>query len=372
MVSQETLRRSWRSWFSEDMQHVRPRWLQYVWTLVFCLIVALGLTVVGFLTFVDDAGAWRKLPGWWHWYQINVVISLCVGFAIHFLFDASQRVIGAQRIRRLRPWQKRLFFTTIPITGVAIGWPLGVLWALGVDVGRWFSLARPRLLVGGVLLLLLIFLLNHLFAIKARQLAAEARAAEAQLKLLQAQIEPHFLFNTLANVVSLIESDAARARQMLEAFIAYLRSSLTTLRGEDATLGQELDVAEAYLELLQMRMAERLHYRIDVAEAERERRLPALLLQPLVENAIVHGLEPKLEGGSVVVRATRAGATLSLVVEDDGLGLRAPNRAGAGAGVALDNIRQRLAARYGNAASLRVEDGHPGVRATITLPDLAS
>ena len=155
------------------------------------------------------------------------------------------------------------------------------------------------------------------------QIQAERRATEAQLQLLQAQIEPHFLFNTLANVLSLIEHDAPRAKLMLESFTDYLRASLGELRREHSSVGAELDMASAYLQLLQLRMDERLRFRIEASEAARRVVVPPLLLQPLIENAIQHGLEPKVEGGEVVVRASVEGDRLRLVVEDNGLGLPA-------------------------------------------------
>jgi len=139
------------------------------------------------------------------------------------------------------------------------------------------------------------------------QIAAAGRLlAEARLRALQAQIEPHFLYNTLANVVSLIEVQPAQARHMLERFIDYLRASLAASRQERATLGAEADMIAAYLDVLGVRMGERLRYRIEVPAALRASSIAPMLLQPLVENAIAHGLEPKVEGGEVLLRA-RAG-----------------------------------------------------------------
>jgi sensor histidine kinase YesM len=215
--------------------------------------------------------------------------------------------------------------------------------------------------------------IHHFFATKAKQYEAERRATEAQLRLLQGQMEPHFMFNTLATVLSLLDTDTAKARQMLAAFIDYLRASLGRMRTGDSTLGDELAMAEAYLRLRGARMGERLTYRIEVAEpALRSAVLPPLLLQPLVENAIHHGLECKVDGGEVVVSARRDGDRLAIEVADNGLGARAmpQRRAGAkGNGVALDNLRARLLSRYGLHAALRlVLDPDCGARATITLP----
>jgi sensor histidine kinase YesM len=206
------------------------------------------------------------------------------------------------------------------------------------------------------------------FAAKSRQIEAERRAAEAQLRLLQAQIEPHFLFNTLANVISLIDHDAPKAQQMLASFTDYLRASLTSLRVEQATLGGELDLVQTYLGLLKMRMEDRLQFSIACDDSLRELRLPPLLLQPLVENAIHHGLEPKVEGGHVHVHVQRQGDLLVVSITDDGLGLGAPTRRKGGAGLALNNLRERLQAQYGDAASLALTDAQPGTVATLRLP----
>jgi sensor histidine kinase YesM len=226
--------------------------------------------------------------------------------------------------------------------------------------------------VGSLLVSVLATLLFHLyFSARAREISAQARATEAQLRLLQAQIEPHFLFNTLANVVSLIDHDAPRAKQMLEAFTDYLRASLGRLRDDDSTLGHELDMAEAYLKLLQTRMDDRLHYRIDADAALRDMTLPPLVLQPLVENAIHHGLEPKIDGGNVQIVARREGNRLSVSVDDDGLGLDAAARTSrrGSNGLALANLRERLAARYGDDGSLALAPrATGGTSATLTIP----
>ena len=165
---------------------------------------------------------------------------------------------------------------------------------------------------------------------------------------------------------------------MLQSFTDYLRASLTTLRGDHSAVAQELALAQSYLELLQARMEDRLRFSITADDAARSQPLPPLLLQPLVENAVVHGLEPSIEGGSVRVSARVEGAHLVLDVQDDGRGPDAPvRRSGSGgglgssrpgAGMALNNIRQRLVARYGPTATLSISATHPGTLARITLP----
>jgi sensor histidine kinase YesM len=256
--------------------------------------------------------------------------------------------------------------------GTMVGWPLGA-WLVGTR--SWFPLDRPATVVASfVIALLLCFIFYFHFDSKARQIEAEKRAAEAQLRLLQGQMEPHFVFNTLANVLGLMDAgDTPRARQMLEAFIDYLRVSLGRLRSGDSTLGDELAMAEAYLSLMQHRMGERLAFDISLDdETLRRAALPPLLLQPLVENAVHHGLEPKVEGGRVRVSVRREGERVVIEVADDGLGAAATaaRRAGTlGNGVALANLRERLASRYGNDASVTLElRPDAGARATLHLP----
>jgi len=220
------------------------------------------------------------------------------------------------------------------------------------------------------LALLISFIFFLFFNSMQNKLEAEKRATEAQLRLLQAQIEPHFLFNTLANVQSLMDHDLPSAKQMLASFTDYLRASLTTLRSDSSPVAHELALAQSYLQLLQARMEDRLQFSIHADDTARALPLPPLLLQPLVENAVVHGLEPSIAGGTVQVSARVQGQQLVLEVQDDGMGLNAPARPGrrTGHGMALANIRQRLLTRYGSAATLEVTALHPGTLARITLP----
>jgi signal transduction histidine kinase len=192
--------------------------------------------------------------------------------------------------------------------------------------------------------------------------------AEAKLRTLQAQIEPHFLYNTLANVVSLIGSDPARARHMLERLIDFLRASLSASRAEHATLGAEIDLARAYLDLLTVRMGARLRFRIDVDDACRAAAIAPMLIQPLVENAVMHGIEPKVEGGTIVVRARLTEAGLCVEVADDGAGLTA-TAPRPGGGVGLSNLRERLRSLYGNLAQVQLlENQDGGVTSRLILP----
>ncbi len=364
------LRQSWRAWINRGSPRVGPWWIDHAWTVVFSLVVALGFSVL------FRAGPGRSLAGsWGAWYLANAIVSLTIGFCVRAAFWLAERLLGALRVRMLVPWQRSLYFFIVPTLGVLVGWPLGMVWGFGVDVRGFFPLDQPSLLATSLLLLVLISGVFQLFFRgSARRIQAENRATEAQLRLLQAQIEPHFLFNTLANVVSLMEVDAPRAKTMLEAFVDYLRASLSGFGHGAHTLGDEIDLVDAYMRIVKIRMEDRLDYAIEVPAALRSLALPPLTLQPLVENAIVHGLEPQIDGGCVRIGARRADGRLVITVDDDGAGFAASTAApvtlpGRGAGTALTNIRQRLAQTYGAGASLELEAARPhGVRACLTLP----
>jgi signal transduction histidine kinase len=205
-------------------------------------------------------------------------------------------------------------------------------------------------------------------------IASSARMlAEARLKALQAQIEPHFLYNTLANVVSLIGPRPAQAQHMLERFIDYLRASLAASRSEQATLASEAKLIAAYLDVLAVRMGERLRYRIDVPDALSQFVIAPMLLQPVVENAISHGLEPKVEGGEIVVSARVEGAHVCVQISDTGAGLDEAAKPKPGGGVGLSNLRERLRTLYGGDARVELLENQPcGMTVRLMLPLNAS
>jgi hypothetical protein len=200
----------------------------------------------------------------------------------------------------------------------------------------------------------------------ATQTATEKELTVAKLSLLHAQVEPHFLYNTLASAQLLVRSDPPRAEEMLGHLIQYLRRSLPRTEDELSTLGAELERAIAYLEILKIRMGSRLAVQVDVPETLRTTPLPPMMLQTLVENAIKHGLEPRTAGGTVWIRARSADDAVSVTVADDGEGF---NTKSSGTGIGLKNVRERLRLAYGGAASLAVVANFPaGVAATITVP----
>jgi hypothetical protein len=205
---------------------------------------------------------------------------------------------------------------------------------------------------------------------KSRTETIERQAAQARLALLQAQIEPHFLFNTLANLHALIGAEPARAQAMLSHLNDFLRVSLSAGRKERYTLAEEFALLRDYLELLSIRMGARLAFRLELPSELAQTQVPPMLLQPLVENAVKHGLEPKVEGGEVAVSARRESGRIVLEVADSGLGFAAA--ATSGTNVGLAHVRERLAAIYGAAASLVIaENAKGGVSVTLHLPSSA-
>jgi signal transduction histidine kinase len=202
--------------------------------------------------------------------------------------------------------------------------------------------------------------------------ALKRQVVEARMAAMQAQVEPHFLFNTLASIDHLIETDPPRASQMQKNLIALLRASMPTMREANANgavrdLGRELAVIRPYLEILKVRMEERLQTEIDVPEGLLSAEFPPMMIQGLVENAIKHGLEPKAEGGKLTVKAEIVHGKLCVTVADTGLGFG--RAATSGTGVGLANIRERLQLLHGSRASVTVTENQPsGTVVTITVP----
>jgi len=200
----------------------------------------------------------------------------------------------------------------------------------------------------------------------ATQSETEKELAVARLNLLHAQVEPHFLYNTLASAQVLTRTDPPRADQMIGHLIQYLRRSLPSADEAISTLGEELERTQAYLEILRIRMGTRLGMQVEVPFELRRLQLPSMMLQTLVENAIKHGLEPKPGGGTIWILARAFEDHATLTVADDGQGF---NNHSHGTGVGLRNLRERLRLTYGNTASFAIVSNFPtGVAATITLP----
>jgi signal transduction histidine kinase len=369
------LKRAWASWWSirfSDSEQV-PLWAMT--TVTFIWNIAIGLALSAF-AWVFSGG--RLDLGRMLW--MNLLTAQFIGFSIFGLFWLAAEVLGGARIDSWTGARRAVFFSAVPLLGLAIGYALAFL-AIGlIDEGfhlRWLSgwWIAGALMIWAVLSLVTWRFYNKELRIaeaeqqlaldRARNAELERQAASAQLRALQAQIEPHFLFNTLANVVSLIDTQPQDARRMLERLIALLRTSLSASRTGQGTLGEEFDLCRAYLDILAIRMSGRLQAQVEIEPALRALPVPPMLVQPLVENAIQHGLEPKVDGGHLRLRAARIdGAVVEVTVEDDGVGFGALTRGG---GVGLSNLRERLASSFVG-ARLVIEDAQPGTRARLLLP----
>jgi signal transduction histidine kinase len=317
--------------------------------------------------------------GWWRAsFIFNMMMSLLMANGIVLLAWLLERVLPERALawlNAIQDWRAMCAINALLLAGVTLGSLVGMLVA-----GFVYDFDALAVIGDNPLVQARFYIMDGVVSVAAwgwwllrrlqqeRQRALQLMANEAQLRLLQGQIEPHFLFNTLANIESLMDSDPACARAMLEAFTDYLRAGLSQMRLGDTTLGAELEMGQRYLELMRIRMGQRLDFHIEADADVRAIALPALLLQPLVENAIQHGLEPKLEGGQVRVTARAEGGQLRLQVRDNGLGSAAARQPRRGNGVATANLRGRLQARYGNAASLNLYLHADGASAEITLP----
>jgi sensor histidine kinase YesM len=315
-------------------------------------------------------------PGLDTWPRL-LAFSECVGLTM---------VACVLLLRRTRAFSRFNPMTRWILTGI-IAIPTGYF------VGHQFAfllLGEPLRMVGylSVSLIPIIFTMLvgglglHSYATR-EQLAQEAAArseaqrlaVESQLRLLRAQLEPHMLFNTLANLRSLLREDVDRAESMVDQLIVYLRSALAASQTESVALSREFAQLRAYLDIMALRMGPRLSFRLDLPADLEATQVPPMLLQPLVENAIKHGLEPKVGSGSieVVARATPAG--IEIRINDSGLGLPAGEEEEAaarpaGTSYGLQHVRDRLQAVYGPAARLSLERRQPhGVSAVVFIPN---
>ena len=338
-----------------------------------CLGIALLLTALTGRRFVE-----------------NLVYSLCIGTACTLIVGSVRLLVawGHDRLRLSRglPHVDEVngWHGVIPgaLLAALIGPSMGMTLADAITGNRSVSLldlgassARVTLvlgLLGTVMSVVVIGSLERLASARAQAEAAQRQAAEHQLRLLQSQLEPHMLFNTLANLRVLIGLDAARAQAMLDSLIAYLRATLNASRLAAHPLATEFERIADYLSLMAVRMGPRLQTQLDLPEVLRDLPVPPLLLQPLVENAIKHGLEPHVQGGRITVTARRLRQTLVLTVRDTGIGLRDGASTAPGSQFGLAQVRKRLATLHGDKASLTLQavtdaDGG-GTLATLTMP----
>lgn len=200
---------------------------------------------------------------------------------------------------------------------------------------------------------------------KAKRIINEKKVLESHLKLLQAQIEPHFLFNTLTSIESLDDTDPESAKKMQMNFIEYLRTTLVRTRAEVTTIGQEVELIRAYLGIFKVRMGERLDYTVSVSDDIKKLPFPSMLVQPIVENAIKHGLEPKIEGGEIRVNVKKRQEKICWEISDTGIGFSENSDPGVG----LSNILERLDSLYGDEGNLIMQENQPsGLKIFLEVP----
>lgn len=355
---------------SDTLALLRSHWL---------LLLRHGAIVLGFnsllalATQVASGG-----PG-----DIHFVYAQAIGLSIWLCIDVGRYLVGGTT--QATGWPTGWRALALPVVGTALGFAIGTLIGqayAGERAPHWTAsqqqLAASLLLTAGVSAAITFF-----FYARARDQArlrriaeAERQAAEARLKLLETQIEPHMLFNTLANLRVLITLDPPRAQDMLDRLIDYLRATLSGSRNSSHALSAEFSRLADYLALMQVRMGARLQVQFDLPEALADLPVPPLLLQPLVENAIQHGLEPHKAGGTLWLSARLDGEDLLLSVADNGRGLgdgvathagRAP-----GTGFGLTQVRERLHTLCGAAAQLTLTArDQGGTLAQVRLPRAA-
>ncbi|MEP7100066.1 MAG: histidine kinase [Burkholderiales bacterium] len=317
----------------------------------------------------------------------NLVQSVCISTLCWFTIDLMRVPLALWQHRNDPPgsaeaashWPGWPLMVVAIVVGSVIGFSLGNELGnliLGRDFGGYFRGSWRQMLallvgslVPGTVITYWFYSRETIAAKEAAVQAAQRQAAEHQLKLLESQLEPHMLFNTLANLRVLIGVDPKRAQAMLDQLIAFLRATLAGSRAAQHPLRAEFARLGDYLALMQIRMGERLQVRFELPEALADLPVPPLLLQPLVENCIKHGLEPAVAGGRIDMRAARDGDMLVLTVRDTGAGLSTPSIEGTKFG--LVQVRERLAALYGERASLSLRnagDAEGGTVAIIRLP----
>ena len=332
-----------------------------------------GLTIrrVLVVTVICATAAAMVVRSFLNTYPDLLVSALCVGYTSMLLFTMAGNVR-----------QSRLPREVVQVGAIVVGSFLGTVLAgivKGRDIRHMFSerLEGVSITMGlgigfGCVVVAWYILREKHARERERMMRAEAErhqleknVLEARLALMQAQVEPHFLFNTLANVQHLVETDPPEASRVLDSLIKYLRAALPQMRESTTNLGRELEMARAFLEINRVRMGSRLQFAIEVPETLKTHAFPPMMLISLVENAVKHGVDPCCDSGTITIRAREDEGKLRVSVEDTGEGIK-PKKGG---GVGLSNIRERLKALYGTSARLVIEEREPrGVVASIEVP----
>lgn len=322
-------------------------------------------------------GTLNSLPGAAPPIHVTLGHAVVVGFTALLAFGILE-----QYPRRPPAWSRRWL---LQLVGVVLAVPLGVLAAHSVSMVIDIDAAHAPQQMTGLMVLLVEGLLfgpwialatmvrqrdimarDQALAFELERSKLERNALEARLRLLQAQVEPHFLFNTLANVQALVDAGSPQAPQVLASLIAYLRAAVPRMHRAATTLGEELDLVRAYLELMRMRMPDRLAFELHIDPAVNALRCPPMTLLTLVENAVQHGIDPSEQGGRIDVDVRSSDGRCRVRVSDTGVGLRT---AGNGLGTGLTTLRERLKLAFGDDVRLRLTGLEPhGVSAELEFP----
>ncbi|ESP63106.1 Autolysin sensor kinase [Smithella sp. ME-1] len=332
--------------------------IDFFYVIINCTVLAIAVTIIGPI---------RS-------FLVNFVASQSFGITVTSIVFWSLMII------RPRTWELLLFIVVIDVCcAVLIGLQICIFilqYFFNIVLDLQANALGLQMIIGGLLFsffgvyffltkIRLKYRNEMIDKEKTRRTDMEKENLSANLKVLQAQIEPHFLFNTLSNILSLIDTKPDTGKSMLLDLTKYLRTSLSRTLPEKTTLSQEISMIKAYLDIHKIRMDERLNYKIDVPDNLWQHSFPPMLLQPLVENTIKHGLEPKVEGGEIVIRAIQENDLLKIEVADTGLGFSDLDKPGLG----ITNVRERLSLLFGDKGRLIIEENKPhGVRATIEVP----
>lgn len=305
--------------------------------------------------------------------SVQLVYAYAIALTIWFLTDIVRGKLFP--IKDFERWRGGWRVNTYLVFSIALGYVIGT-W-IGDQFAGWstFDLltVAPERFMGFLLISISISTVFIVFFYQQNRLqVAQHQAIQSKLQLLQSQLEPHMLFNTLANLRALVDIDPLRAQAMLDRLIDYLRATLGASRTATHPLKVEFARLDDYLALMQIRMGDRLSYQLDLPTELEPLHCPALLLQPLVENAVVHGLETYAPGGSIHVQARREQDKLIITVTDTGRGCDCTEGAPSTKGFGITHLQERLAALDSRAAHLRFSAHAPtGTLVTLTLPALA-
>lgn len=322
-------------------------------------------------------GALNSLPSGTPPAHVTIGHAVVVGLAMVLAFGLLER-----RPRHLPPWLARW---VLQLAGVVVAVPAGVLLAHSISMAIDEQAAHEPAQMSGLLVLIVqgllfgpwialaamlrqrdVFARDQALAFQLERSELERKAIDARLRLLQAQVEPHFLFNTLANVQALVHAGSPRASALLSSLIAYLRAAVPRMQEQATTLGEEFELVRAYLELMQMRMPDRLQYALHLDPAAAPLQCPPVTLLTLVENAVRHGIDPSEAGARIDVEARVQDGRCLVRVTDTGAGLSSTGR---GLGTGLTSLRERMQLAFGGDAQLSVSAHEPqGVCAELSFP----